>query len=132
MNKRFSIGGVGLCSLLVIFAVLCLTVFAVLTVSTVEAELRLAKNGRDAVLDYYAADVRGEEMLAMIRSGNIPEGVERDGDVYSYTCPISDTAELRIRVRADGDTYTVLQWQWVSVAEFGDGEDLSVWDGEMP
>ena len=50
--KRIS--ALGISSVLVIFAVLCLTVFAVLSVSTVQAQLRLADSTRRAVTGYYS------------------------------------------------------------------------------
>ena len=47
---------VGGASLLVVFAVLCLTVFALLSLSTVRANGRLSETSAQAVADYYAAD----------------------------------------------------------------------------
>ena len=48
-ESRNGVSAVGICSVLVIFAVLCLTVFAVLSVSTVQGHLRLADSSRSAV-----------------------------------------------------------------------------------
>ena len=55
---------VGGSSLLVIFVVLCLTIFAVLGLSSVQAEGRLSTASADAVYGYYAADSEAEEILA--------------------------------------------------------------------
>ena len=59
-EKRFSAPAVGGSSLLVIFAVLCLTVFALLGLSTVQADGRLSGASAEAVSAYYAADCRAE------------------------------------------------------------------------
>ena len=55
-KKKFSPPAVGGISLLVVFAVLCLTVFALLSLTTVQADVRLADASVQAVEDYYAAD----------------------------------------------------------------------------
>ncbi len=132
MKKKLRLSAVGVSSLLVIFAVLCLTVFAILAVSTVEAQLRLADSTRAAVTDYYAADCRAEEILAKLRSGALPDSVTKEGDIYSYVCPISETQQLKVRVRITGDHYTILQWQTVSTAEWDIDNKLPVWDGQQP
>ena len=93
---------VGGASLLVVFAVLCLTVFALLSLSTVRANGRLSEASAQAVADYYAADCAAQEILARLRAGEEPEGVEFEGfgELYaSYACPISDQQELRVEVR---------------------------------
>ena len=76
MNKedRFSPPAVGGISLLVAFAVLCLTVFALLSLSTVQAQKRLSDASLKAVGEYYAADSEALRILALLRSGEaVPE-----------------------------------------------------------
>ena len=93
MNKedRFSPPAVGGISLLVAFAVLCLTVFALLSLSTVQAQKRLSDASHKAVGEYYAADSEALRILALLRSGEaVPEVSYSDG-IYSYNCPISGT-----------------------------------------
>jgi len=127
------VGGI---SLLVVFAVLCLTVFALLALTTVQADTRLADASAKAVTDYYAADCRAQEILARLRNGERPEGVETAGAVASYTVPISDTQELQVEVLLDyllldmeTDGYTVLRWQAMPAGEWEPDESLDVWDG---
>ena len=118
-------------SLLVIFAVLCLTVFALLTLSTVQAGIRLSDRSAQAVLDYYRADTQAEEILAQLRRGVVPPGVTADGEhCYSYTCSISDTQALDVRVQVIGAGYTVLRWQAVSTADWVTDDSIAVWDGQ--
>ena len=132
MNKRerFAPPVVGGSSLLVIFAVLCLTVFAMLSLSTVQADKRLSDASAAAVFEYYAADCRAEEILAQLRTGQVPEGVRVKADTYSYTCSISETQELQVEVRIRENGWEVLRWQAVSTARWSEGETLSLWDGE--
>ena len=133
MDKRetFSPPAVGGSCLLVIFAVLCLTVFALLSLSTVQANGRLADASVAAVSAYYQADCQAEAVLARLRSGQVPEGVAADGDTYPYTCPISDTQSLEVRVRLEGDSWTVLRWQAVSTVEWEAEDSLDLWSGVM-
>ena len=119
---------VGGSSLLVIFAVLCLTVFALLGFSTVQADRRLEQVSVQAVEDYYAADAQAEKILAQLRSGQMPEGVQLQDGIYSYCCKISDTQEIQVEVRAAD--WDVLSWQSVSTTNWTESDSLQVWDGE--
>ena len=129
-RQRFSPPAVGGSSLLVIFAVLCLTVFAMLALSTVQANGRLSDASAEAVTSYYAADAQAEAILAQLRAGRVPEDVTVTGETYTYTCPISDTQALEVEVRVNGTDYEVLRWQSVSTADWQADESLHVWDGQ--
>lgn len=132
-KERFSPPAVGGSSLLVIFAVLCLTVFALLGLSGVQAGGRLSDASAQAVSAYYDADCWAEEILAALRQGVVMEGVRREADgIYAYTCPISDTQALEVRVRLDGEDWSVLRWQAVSTAQWEADESLDLWDGGVP
>ena len=128
-KKTVSLPTVGIGSLLTVFAVLCLTVFALLSVSTVQADTRLSEKSMEAIKGYYEADCRAEEMLAQLRAGQIPEGVAEEKGVYAYQCPISDTQSLYIRVRIEENRYEILQWQLVSTVDWQADEKIPVWDG---
>ena len=109
---------------------ICLTVFALLALSTVQADRRLSDASARSVEVYYEADCRAEEILARLRAGEIPAGVTETDGVYTYACAISDTQELRVSVREDGGDWTVLQWQAVSTADWQEDDSLDLWDGE--
>ncbi|MBQ1280649.1 MAG: hypothetical protein IIY16_00165 [Oscillospiraceae bacterium] len=129
-NQKFQPPMVGGSSLLVVFAVLCLTVFALLGFSTVQADQRLSDASIGAVADYYEADSQAEAILAQLRSGSIPEGVTEADGVYSYACTVSDTQELQVEVRIEGENWEILRWQTVSTVEWSADEPISVWDGK--
>ena len=120
---------VGASSLLVIFAVLCLTVFALLSISTVQADERLGDHAAAAVTGYYRADCQAELILAQIRSGTIPEGVTEENGVYAYYCAISDTQALSVAVAVEESNYSILRWQAISTADWQADDRLPVWDG---
>lgn len=132
MRKReqSAVPAVGGSSLLVIFAVLCLTVFALLGLSAVQAYGRLSEASVQAVSDYYAADCAAEEVFARLRSGERPVEVAQNENHYAYACRISKTQVLEVELLREEDRWTVLRWQAVSVAEMDEEQTLTVWDGE--
>ena len=131
MGKRRSVlpPPVGGSTLLAVFAVLCLTVFAVLSLSAVRADDRLSRKSADAVSAYYRADTEAEAVLARLRAGEMPEGVTAEDGIFSYQVPVSDTRELQVEVRVQRQDYTILRWQTVSVADVEYDGSLAVWDG---
>ena len=129
-RKHVGSSTVGGSSLLVIFAVLALTVFALLSLSTARAGERLSTTSADAVSAYYQADCRAEEILARLRSGEMPDGVTVADGIYSYTCSISDTQALEVSVQLENGFYTILRWQSVSTTDWQPDDTLNLWDGE--
>ena len=130
MRKResFSPAAVGGSSLLVIFAVLCLTVFALLSLSSVQAERRLADAAVGAVTDYYEADLQAERIFARLRSGEKVDGVSEMNGIYEYEIPISRRQTLTVQLSREGEHWDVLLWQAVTVEEEPD-DTLDVWKG---
>ena len=139
-KESFSPPALGGSSLLVVFAVLALTVFALLSLSTVRADVRLGDAAADSVCGYYRADGKAQEILARLRSGECPAEAElhpEDAwtlmDRYTYTVPISDTQELRVEVLVDpaDGSYSVLRWEAVRSEAWTFDDSLDVWDGEI-
>lgn len=129
-EKKLAPPAVGVCSLLVIFAVLCLTVLALVSVASVQADERLAAIAEEGAQAYYRADVEAERILARLRCGELPEGVCLEGDVYSYSCAISEDRCLAVQVVVEGEAYKILRWQAISTAQWQASEDLPVWNGD--
>ena len=132
MGERFRPGGspVGLSSLLTMFGVLCLTVFALLTAATAQAGERLGQRAEQTVQDYYAADRQAEEILAALRAGEMPEGVTGQGDIRRYRCAVGGTQTLLVEVELQGSGYRILRWQTAPAGNWQTEERLPVWDGE--
>ena len=137
-QETFSPPAVGGVSLLVAFAVLCLTVFALLSLTTVQADARLAEASARAVEEYYAADCAAQEILARLRNGETPVEAESHsydswhrGTRYTYAVPISDSQELDVEVIVDGEEYEILRWQAQYTGEWETVEGLDLWDGTL-
>lgn len=131
-KQHSGIPPVGGSSLLVIFAVLCLTCFALLSLSTVRASGRLGDAAAQSTAAYYQADCQAETILARLRAGERPPEVTENGTLYTYACPISDTQTLQVAVRITGEDYTILRWQAVSTTDWKPDDSLVVWDGGTP
>lgn len=136
-NEKKSSAGVppvGGSSLLVIFAVLCLMVFALLSMSTVQADRRLSDSFASAVSNYYAADLEAETYFARIRNGEtaaVPNMKTEDGHpAFFYSGTINDSQMLNASVIIDGEEYSVISWQVVSNGEWEADDSITVWSGE--
>lgn len=71
----------GAVSLVMIFVVLCLTVFSVLTLSTAVGESKLAQATAQHTADYYAADAQATAIAAQLGQGSRAQ--EIDGIAYT-------------------------------------------------
>ena len=121
---------VGASSLLVIFAVLCLTVFAMLTLNTAQSATKLSVLSAENTVAYYSAELEANEILARLRNGEHVQDVIIDGNVYSYSCKISDVQVLNVTVKIDSaNDYTVLKWQRASAKGFEADDLIDIWDG---
>lgn len=83
-----------------------------------------------SISDWNAACVEADGILAAVRRGERPDGVEFDGESISYSVPVSDVLELHVEatVRSKND-YEVTKWQSVSVTTWTPDESVRVWDG---
>ena len=129
-SKSPAPGTPGGSSLMVIFAVLCLTVFAILALSTVLADARIADAYASDTTAYYEADGQAEKIIAALRAGERPEGVEEQDGVYRFTCPVSDEREIQVAVRIEGRDYEVISEKTVYTAPWSSDDSVTVWNGE--
>lgn len=127
-THRMSAPAIGGSSLLVIFAVLCLTVFALLSLSTAQAEKRMSDASAQALTAYYAADLEAEQIFARLRAGENVPGVQENAGLYSYSCPISEQQILEVELENKENTWRVCRWQ-VIARSGAVSETLPVWNG---
>ncbi len=134
MNKktgRTPLPTLGGSTLLVIFAVLCLLTFALLTLSTALSNQRLSEASLSATAAYYEADCAAEEIIAALRCGDVPTEVTQNGNTYSFTCPITEKQSLFVTVEERGETWYITQYETVTADDAEFDESITVWDGEF-
>lgn len=131
-KTTFSPPAVGGSSLLVIFGVLCLTVFSLLTLTTAQSSKRLSDSAAQAESAYYEADLQAELLFAQIRSGETLDQVRWEGDFCSYSVPISDHQTLQVQLERTGQGWRVLRWQACITSLPAADQPLSLWDGTTP
>ncbi len=123
MTRRKSLG-VGSVSLILIFCVLCLTIFSLLTLSFARSESALTQKLADSVQNYYAADMKATQALAELEqalsSGEQPaiaSGLEMNysqtdqGLLVSFLSHIDRQRSIAITAVYIGGSFDILRWQ---------------------
>lgn len=114
--------------MLVIFAVLCFSVFSMLVLATVKADERLADASCEAVTDYYQADCEAERILGELRDGVVEDSVVQHENYYAYQCPVNQTQSLSVVVEVTGTEYEIHQWKLVETIDWKPDEYLDLLD----
>lgn len=138
---------IGIATMLTIFIVLCLAIFAALALSTARAEWRLAEQQAQAVRDYYAADLVCAELTDRLRTAH-EDGADADrlaelagregaactrtekGWLAEFACEMSETQQLEIELALTADGVTVRRWETVSTAVWQADETIELWTGD--
>lgn len=116
--------GIGGGLVILIFSVVCLTIFAVLSLSSALTNKAAADKRAQMVMGYYEADTLAEYFLAEI----LEEG-GRSGTV-TFTCPVSESKELYVEAVILEDSYNILEWRLRDTADWEEDKSLPVWSGE--
>ena len=124
-------GGVsGAASLVMIFCILCLVIFSVLTLAAADREARLSEMTARSAAEYYQADHDATVIAAALRSGAEPGvDIEWDGDTASFLLPIGDSLGLDVAVAVRDGTCEILRWQTVYTGSWEPDEYLDLWGG---
>ena len=140
--KRNAVG-LGGASLVLIFSILCLAIFAVLALSSANREKTLTDRLKASTEAYYAADSRAVEIEVKLREalarGETPSEIDgvtvtAQNDTYTYACPIDERRTLAVVLKAARNqlpvTLQTLQWCEISTADWTPQEELDVWKGD--
>lgn len=156
MNKKEDtrkIGmGVGYVSVMLVFAVICLTIFAVLSFKAAISTDSFNDRSSEFMKQYYAADTEAKKTLSQLNdcaynaktsgffedsfaeSAQNIEGVNvravQNGISVSYTVAINDSQELYVNVVFDWNgEFRIAQWKSCNIYEDDSNSHLGVWDG---
>jgi len=134
--------GIGSASVVLVFAVLCLTVFALISYTSARNDKALSDVEEQLVIKYYEADTLAECILAeLLAADTIPGSVlgvnisarwdtELGARTAEFSCIMSDDRELNIKVALRGDSYDILNWKMRNTGTWQIDDSLSVWLGE--
>lgn len=125
-QKNSPVTPIGVGSLLAALAILCLTVFALLSLTTAHREQRLSHSTHQAVCGYYEADFQAQKIFAQLRAGELPPQVTLSDNHYTYQIPISQYNRLEITLSKTDAGWTILRWQQVTQAP-EEVRPLEVW-----
>ena len=127
-KKRFQVGSVA-----VLFSVvlLCVAVFAVLTVLTASSDMRLSRQYGEHVRSQYACENLGQQWLSEIDGwiagkNALPDGTKVNGNSVQ-TEIIKETSVLNIRLTLSGAGYELDRWSCTT--QWQPDEGLKVWQG---
>lgn len=160
MSKKKGFPGTGLSTLLLVFVMLCLIVFAVLSLTTARSDLQMSQKIAERTQDYYAAQSKAyariktidgiltsqynekkEKFTETVYQRLLQEEdvtVTRKGEevVCSFEQPIDDTQQIQVELtitapEKEGEAcYQITKWESVQIQEWNADTGLPVWKQE--
>ena len=127
MKRGGSISGA--VTLVMIFCVLCMAVFAALTLMTAKREAALTEITAQQAQAYYEADRLATEKAAALARGEVPEDVTLSGETASFTIPAGGSLRLEVQARLDESGCTVQKWSTVYDGDWETDDSIEVWGG---
>ena len=123
-KKQFGMN-IGSASILLVFVILCLVSFAVLSIVSANADSKLSNRVLERTTAYYDACNQADKTLQRIYASSDSEDAyfASVGHGKSYVIPISDLQSLQVTIeilypQTDEDTfYRITAWQVLNVDE---------------
>lgn len=143
---------IGTSSLILIFIILCLAVFGLLSLSSAKSDMSLANQNAEAVKAYYEADSKGQEFLKEIDSilkevmdtsaepaicrplleKQAGRYYDSELDCIKTEIPMDRGQALYIELKPVYEKdirYTVEAWKVINTEEYEIDDSMPVWDG---
>lgn len=145
-KQSSSFVNIGSSSLLIIFLILCLATFAILSLSSAKSDYTSGKKLAQHKKEYYEASAKAETVLAKIdqtlaetdhtQENSIPAeadgiSIKRDGEALSYEIPMSEKQALRVSLRLTNpeeheNYYEVTAWQVISTGTWEGNQSIEL------
>jgi len=134
-------GGVGSASIVLVFAVLCITIFTIISFVPALNEDKLITSELALVTSFYNADVVAEKIVAEIlantstpaQSHGIDIEAEFDfnlmAEIISFNSPITDSTMIHVIISRFEQHDEITSWRVVNTAQWQADERLNVWLG---
>lgn len=129
---------IGSSSLILVFIVLCLVTFSVLSLGNAKREDALSRRNADSVKEYYRADTEGEAFLQMadqaLRRGDkdsLAPYLQSDTGTYCTDISMEAGQALRVELSLDWEkqSYQVLSWKVYHWEDYEIDRSVPVWSG---
>jgi len=134
--------GVGSASIVLVFAVLCLTVFSLITYVVAQNEKNVVDVKASLVTGYYEADAMAEQILMDILAADTVPASVRGVDIYAgwdeelgvettfFYYPVTNVKDLFVNLYIRDDSFDILSWRMEDTDEWVIDDSINVWDGE--
>ncbi len=131
---------IGTPTLILIFMILCLVTFGMLSLSTAKSEWNLAQRSADSVTEYYRADREGEAFYQMVLQAMDHNTLSLElGDYYdaktgtiSTRIPMKRSQALSIKLTPmpqKAGMIAVSQWKVIQTEDYEIDQSMPVWKG---
>ena len=129
---------IGSSSLILIFIVLCLVTFSVLSLGNAKREDALSRRSADSVQEYYRADAAGEAFLqladqALLKGDkhSLMPYLQSASGTYCTDVAMNAGQALRVELALDWEqkTYQVLSWKVYHQEDYEIDQSIPVWSG---
>jgi len=144
---------IGSSTLIVIFIVLCLATFSLLSLGNAKSDALLSERNGEAIQEYYRADGLGVEFYQKLDSsvaaaagtgvsagdlkasvtGQWAEYYDASADVFVAEIAMHAGQALQIRIQVDWDRAEsrILTWKVYNKEDYEIDQSMKVWDGQM-
>jgi hypothetical protein len=136
--------GIGSASIVLVFSVLCLTIFAIITYSSALADSALAEVEARLVRQYYEADKLANLIFAeLLEADFIPDRIhdveiisgwdwDLAIDFVSFSLEVSDKREMYVVLGVYNETMDILTWRMRDIGGVWEAdESLNLFDGDF-
>ncbi len=129
---------IGSSTLILIFIVLCLVTFSVLSLGNAKREDALSKRSAASVQEYYRADAAGEAFLQMVDQAlwkgdreSLAPYLQSETGTYATDVSMDAGQALRVELALDWEKSTcqVLSWKVYHEQDYEIDQSVPVWDG---
>lgn len=146
-KSKIRMSGMGIITILTVFVVLCMTIFALLTLMTANNTLSNTEKSAAAIQNFYNADYIATEKLSsicgIVKSTKFNElsqklspldlEIKAEGELLavSYTVSVNGNMDLAVQIDIGKDkSVNITKWQTISKDDFIYEDEIPVWNGE--
>lgn len=115
----------GISSIILIFLILCLSVFSLLSISDAKSALSFAERHAASVQAYYEADAAGQAFIRDCRKSSLAP--DSASGTITHEIPIGSGQMLFIELSADGNS--VLSYYVYNSSDYVIDSRIPVWTG---